>query len=99
MPVPSAETQKLVKMYAKEGYRQVAYYTKRGLRSAATGFTIARAIANKLDIAGQSMDSMQGDDEPSECLLHRRRCLHRAVRGACKQMHVAIMFPCAFLSS
>ena len=49
----SAETQKLVKMYAKEGYRQVAYYTKRGLRSAATGFTIARAIANKLDVAGE----------------------------------------------
>lgn len=52
----SAETQKLVKMYAKEGYRQVAYYTKRGLRSAATGFTIARAIANKLDIAGERLD-------------------------------------------
>lgn len=67
MPVASAETQKLVKMYAKEGYRQVAYYTKRGLRSAATGFTIARAIANKLDIAGQSLDSMPGEDETFEC--------------------------------
>ena len=46
---PSDETRKLIKMYSKEGFRQVKYYTKRGLRSAATGFTIASAVLRKLD--------------------------------------------------
>jgi hypothetical protein len=48
----SAETRKFVKMYAKEGYRQVSHYTKRGLRTAARGLTIATTIARKLDVAG-----------------------------------------------
>lgn len=49
----SSETQKLVKMHAKEGFRQVSYYTKRGIRSAATGFTIASTIVRKFDVAGR----------------------------------------------
>lgn len=48
----SDATQKLAKMYAKEGYRQVSYYTKRGLRSAATAATIASTVLRKFDVAG-----------------------------------------------
>ena len=48
----SAQTKKLVKTYAKEGYRQAAYYTKRGVRSAARGLTIAAAVYSKFDVAG-----------------------------------------------
>jgi len=48
----SDTTQKLAKMYAKEGYRQVSYYTKRGLRSAATAATIASTVLRKFDVAG-----------------------------------------------
>ena len=58
----SAETRKLVKMYAKEGYRQVSHYTKRGLRTAATGLTIATTIARKLDIAGSRASPHAGRD-------------------------------------
>ena len=79
---PSAQTQKLVKMYAKEGYRQVAHYTKRGLRTAATGFTIASTIVRKMDVGGRQQ--RQKDIEEREA---NRRKLLLAKKGIAEEDH------------
>ena len=79
---PSDETRKLIKMYSKEGFRQVKYYTKRGLRSAATGFTIASAVLRKLDVAGNKR-RLQAMEERE---VNRRKLL-MAKKGRVEEDH------------
>ena len=88
-PSCSAETQKLVKMYAKEGFRQVSHYTKRGIRSAATGFTIASTIVRKFDVAGQQKRKKAMDEREVS-----RRKLLMAKKGDTFDVYACTNYAC-----